>query len=118
MTATGTGLKIHRRQFLQTAAMASGGLSLSARGQVTPPQAHTVRDKLWLFSNPTNGDYDLIRKRSVMSPFEAAVYMGIPNIFMVNEYHEGRVKSKPGDEGWFEPWQPPLFEQDAMPLTC
>ncbi|MGH9326333.1 MAG: hypothetical protein ACRD2B_06560, partial [Terriglobia bacterium] len=33
-----------------------------------------------------NADYDMVRKRSVMSPFEAAVYMGIPNIFMVQQY--------------------------------
>ena len=75
---------MHRRQFLQAVATASGGLSLAALGPVTPPHAGTVRDKLWLFSNPTNGDYGLLRKRSVMSPFEAAVYMGIPNIIMVN----------------------------------
>jgi hypothetical protein len=77
--------QIPRRKFLQTAAMAGGGISLAASGQVTPPREGTVRDKLWLFSNPTNGDYAVIRKRSVMSPFESAVYMGIPNIMMVNE---------------------------------
>jgi len=97
--------------------MASGGLSLSAMDQVTPPRAHTVRDKLWLFSNPTNGDYDLIRKRSVMSPFEAAVYMGIPNIAMVNEYPEGQAPTRPGEDGWFQTWEPPLLDQYALPLT-
>jgi hypothetical protein len=106
-------LKMHRRQFLQTAARASGGISLAASGQVTPPKEGTVRDKLWLFSNPTNGDYAVIRKRSVMSPFEAAVYMGIPNILMVNEYE----KYRPGEEGYVEPWLPPLLHQYAMPLS-
>jgi hypothetical protein len=103
-------LKCGRRRFLQTTATASCGLSLSAFGQVTPPKAGTVRDKLWIFSNPTNADYGLLRKRSVMSPFEAAVYMGIPNIFMVQQY-PGK-----GEETWYKPWEPP-FEQYTLPLT-
>ena len=110
-------LKIPRRQFLQTAALAGGGISLAASGQVAPPKDGTVRDKLWLFSNPTNADYGLLRKRSVMSPFEAAVYMGIPNIMMVNEYPEDRVGTSPAQEGWFETWEPPLLDQYAMPLS-
>lgn len=110
MTSNRTDLKIHRRQFLQTAATASCGLSLSAFGQVTPPKVGTVRDKLWIFSNPTNADYGLLRKRSVMSPFEAAVYMGIPNIFMVQQY-PGK-----GEESWYKPWEPP-FEQYTLPLS-
>jgi len=109
MTTKGTGLKIHRRQFLQTAAVASCGLSLSGLGLVTSPRAGTVRDRLWIFSNPTNADYGLLRKRSVMSPFEAAVYMGIPNIFMVQQY------PKKGEESWYKPWEPP-FEQYTLPL--
>jgi hypothetical protein len=70
----------------------------------------TVRDKLWLFSNPTNADYGILRKRSVMSPFEAAVYMGIPNIFMVQQY-PGK-----GEESWYKPFEPP-FEQYTIPLN-
>ena len=110
MTTNGRGSKIHRRQFLQIATSASCGLSLSAFGQVIPPKAGTVRDKLWLFSNPTNADYGILRKRSVMSPFEAAVYMGIPNIFMVQQY-PGK-----GEESWYKPFEPP-FEQYTIPLT-
>jgi hypothetical protein len=108
MSSNSIGRKFHRRQFLQTAT-ASCGVSLSAFGQVTPPRAGTVRDKLWIFSNPTNADYAFVRKRSVMSPFEAAVYMGIPNIFMVQQY--------PGkDEGsLYKPFEPP-FEQYTVPL--
>ena len=109
MTNNQTGL-IHRRQFLQTAATASCGLSLSGFGQAIPPKAGTVRDKLWLFSNPRNADYDMLLKRSVMSPFEAAVYMGIPNIFMVQQY-PGK-----GQESWYKPFEPP-FEQYTVPLT-
>jgi hypothetical protein len=110
MRTNRTGLKIHRRQFLQTAATASCGLSLPAFGQDIPPKVGTVRDKLWLFSNPTNADYGILRKRSVMSPFEAAVYMGIPNIFMVQQY-PGK-----GEESWYKPFEPP-FEQYTIPLT-
>jgi len=86
-------------------------------GQVCPPKAGTVRDKLWLFSNPTNADYELILKRSVMAPFEAAVYMGIPNIMMVNQYNEGRKDSRPGQDGWCQAWELPLLEQYAMTVS-
>jgi len=110
MTTNGTGLKLHRRRFLQTAAAASCGLSLPAFGEVVQPKEGTVRDKLWLFSNPTNADWGILRKRSVMSPFEAAVYMGIPNIFMVQQY-PGK-----GEEGQYKPFEPP-FEQYMVPLT-
>jgi hypothetical protein len=110
--------KVHRRHFLQTttAATASLGLSSSVLAQVRPPREGTVRDKLWVFCNPTNADYGAIRRRSVMSPFEGAVYLGVPNILMVNQYPEGRVGSLPGQEGWFQPFKPP-FEQYTFPLT-
>ena len=109
MTINPAGRRIRRRQFLQTAATASCGLSLSAFGQVIPPRAGTVRDKLWLLSNPTNADYNMLLKRSVMSPCEAAIYMGIPNIFMVQQYPEK------GQESWYKPFEPP-FEQYTIPL--
>ena len=109
MNTNESGLKIQRRQFLQTAA-ASCGLSLSAFGEVVQPKEGTVRDKLWLFSNPTNADWGILRKRSVMSPFEAAVYMGIPNLFMVQQY-PGK-----GEENQYKPFEPP-FEQYMVPLT-
>jgi hypothetical protein len=106
-----TALKIPRRRFLQSAATASCGLSLSAFGQVIPPEEGTVRDKLWLFSNPRNADWGILRKRSVMSPFEAAVYMGIPNIFMVQQY-----PANVEEEAQYKPFEPP-FEQYMVPLT-
>jgi hypothetical protein len=102
--------KVHRRRFLQTAATVSCGLSLPAFGQVITPRAGTVRDKLWIFSNPTNADYAFVRRRSVMSPFEAAAYMGIPNIFMVQQY-PGK-----GEESLYKPFEPP-FEQYTIPLS-
>ena len=111
MRTTGAGLKVYRRQFLQTAAGLTTycRFSLSAPGQVCPAQPGTVRDRLWVFCNPVNGDYEYVRKRSVMSPLESAVYLGVPNMIMVNQYPE------PGQEGWFKPWEPP-FDQYAFPL--
>jgi hypothetical protein len=49
-----------------------------------------------------------------MSPFESAVYMGVPNIIMTNQY------PGPGEEEMYrkigyKPWEPP-FEQYAFPL--
>jgi len=112
MTANRKSPRIHRRHFLQAAAATTVSLGLSSpfSAQVCAPKAGTVRDKLWIFSNPRNADYGLLRKRSVMSPFEAAVYMGIPNIFMVQQY------PRKGEESWYQPWEPP-FEQYALPLT-
>ena len=83
-------LKVSRRRFLQatTAVSASAGLSSFAWGQVCPAREGTVRDRMWVFANPVNADFNFVRKRSVMSPLEAAVYMGVPNILMVNQYPE------------------------------
>ena len=104
-------MSINRRQFLQTAAAATAsyGLSSSADAQVCPAKAGTVRDRLWVFCNPVNADYGIVRARSVMSPFENAAYLGVPNIIMANQYPGA------GQEGWYKPWTPP-FEQYAFPL--
>jgi hypothetical protein len=112
------GFRMRRRQILQAAMAvpASWGVSSSGLGQVCPPKAGTVRDRLWVFCNPRNADYDVVRKRSVMSPLEGAVYFGVPNILMVNQYPEGRAESLPGQAGWFEPFEPP-FEQYALALN-
>jgi hypothetical protein len=115
MNADGTGLKIHRREFMQTLATVSCGFSVPALGQVCEPKAGTVRDKLWLFSNPRDADYDLLRKRSVMSPFEAAVYMGIPNIFMVQQY-VGADQEEMYRKIGYMPFEPP-FAQYTLPLS-
>jgi hypothetical protein len=102
---------MRRRKFLQTAAGLTAGnaLSSSALSQVCPVKEGTVRDRLWLFCNPVNADYEYVRKRSVMSPLESAIYLGVPNMIMVNQYPEA------GQEGWYKPWEPP-FEQYAYPL--
>ena len=111
------GFKVRRRQFLQaTAAGAAGwGVPSSVFSQVCPPKPGSVRDRLWVFCNPRNADYNMVRKRSVMSPLESAVYLGVPNILMVNQYPEGRAGFFPGQEGWFPPFEPP-FEQYAFSL--
>jgi len=115
----GSGLKVHRRRFFQTAAgaVASGGLASYGLGQVCPPKPGTVRDRLWIFCNPINADYEYVRKRSVISPLECAIYLGVPNMIMVNQYpdpHDGPLP-RPNDEGFFKPWVPP-FELYAYPL--
>jgi hypothetical protein len=104
-------LAINRRKFLQTttALAVSGGLSSIALGQVCLPKEGTVRDRIWVFANPVNADYEYVRKRSVMSPLEAAVYMGAPNLLMVNQY-PGK-----GGERVYKAWEAP-FEQYAYPL--
>ncbi len=111
MTSTRAGLKVHRRGFFQTAAgaWASGGLASYGFGQVCPVKPGTVRDRLWVFCNPVNADYAYVRKRTVMSPVESALYLGAPNIIMANQY------PGPGEQGWYKPWEPP-FEQYTYAL--
>jgi hypothetical protein len=102
---------MRRRQFLQSGAgLAAGcGLSSFVFGQLCRVKEGTVRDRLWVFCNPVNADYEYVRKRSVMSPLEGAIYLGVPNMIMVNQYPER------GQEAWYKPWEPP-FEQYAYPL--
>ena len=104
-------INLNRRRFLKTAAAlpAAGGLSSASFGQTCPAKEGTVRDRIWVFANPVNADYNFVRQRSVMSPLEAAVYMGAPNLLMVNQY-PGK-----GDEGRYRPFEPP-YEQYAYPL--
>ena len=83
MKRTEAGIVASRRRFLESlAAILRAWHCLSAAGQLCPVQPGTVRDRLWVFCNPINADYDIVRRRTVMSPFESAVYMGAPNIIM------------------------------------
>ena len=113
------GFEMHRRRFLQTTAAISASCAFPhlAAGQLCPVKPGTVRDRLWVFCNPVNGDYEYVRKRSVMTPLEGAVYLGVPNMIMVNQYPErnGRTPLHPGQDGWYMPWVPP-FELYAFPL--
>ena len=105
------GTSLNRRQFLRaaTAVSASCGLPATAFGQTLPVTEGTVRDRMWVFANPVNADYAITGRRSVMSPLEAAVYLGVPNLLMVNEY------PRAGQEPTHRPFEPP-FEQYAYPL--
>jgi hypothetical protein len=100
MTDPKDAWKVQRRQFLQSTAAVVAGLGCSsfAFGQICPPKTGTVRDRLWVFCNPRNADYNMVRQRSVMSSLESAVYFGIPNIHMVNQYPGGREISRPGSK--------------------
>lgn len=53
------------------------------RASARAAEAETVRDRLWVFSCPTNSDFPHIGRRSVVSPAEGAFYLGVPNILMV-----------------------------------
>ncbi len=110
MTKMGSGRNTGRRAFLRNAAAIGGacGLPLAAPAQRCPTKPDTVRDRLWVFCNPTDADYNYVRQRSVMSPLENAVYLGAPNIIMVNQYSNGQ-------HGCYQPWTPP-FEQYTVAL--
>ncbi|MGQ9682178.1 MAG: hypothetical protein ACUVX9_06560 [Anaerolineae bacterium] len=43
----------------------------------------TVLDRFWVFCCPANSDYVHVQRRSLMTPAEAAFYLGVPNIIMV-----------------------------------
>lgn len=99
-------MQIRRRHFLGLGAAAAAAGSLPAFGQNRPAEPGTVRDRLWAFCNPVNADYYMVKKRSVMSPVESALYLGIPNIIMVNQFPHQDLN--PDDEGFFQPWKSPL----------
>ena len=101
--------KVSRRGFLQATALTA------SFGQVCPAGEGTVRDRIWIFANPVNADYNMVRKRSVMTPLEACVYIGAPNLLMVNQYPEKDNVAKFGEQGRYKPFEPP-YEQYAYSL--
>jgi hypothetical protein len=107
----------NRRRFLQTSAtlLAAGALPANSFSQVCPAKEGTVRDRIWIFANPVNADYNFVRKRSVMTPLEAAVFMGAPNLLMVNQYPAKDNIERFGEEGRYKPFEPP-YEQYAYSL--
>jgi hypothetical protein len=105
-----------RRAFLYNAgALALAGIAPRCFGQFVLPRDKTLRDRLWIFANPVNADYNYVRKRSVMTPLEACVYMGIPNLLMVNQYPGRNNVAKFGEEGRYKAFEPP-YEQYAYSL--
>jgi hypothetical protein len=87
--------------------LAASALAAPAQAQYLLPKEDTVRDRLWLFANPTNSTYPHTLRRSVMSPAEGAFYLGIPNIIM--------VQANAGAEAEHGRFDPP-FEQYAVAL--
>ena len=110
-------LNVNRRGFLQTAAAltAAGALSSGAFGKGCAVSDGTLRDRIWIFANPVNADYNFVRKRSVMTPLEACVYMGVPNLLMVNQYPGKDNVARFGEEGRYKAFEPP-YEQYAYSL--
>jgi hypothetical protein len=104
-------LRPNRREFLRSAALpaAAAAVPLGSPGQTCPAVEGTVRDRIWVFANPANADFNFVGKRSVMTPLEAAVYMGAPNLLMVNQ--DPGKGSAPG----YKPFEPP-YEQYAYAL--
>jgi len=106
-------MPMNRRDFLgiATATAASSQIS-AALGQVRTAQADTVRDRLWVFCNPINADYNMVGRRSAISPIESALYLGIPNLMMVNQYPEAGIE--PAQDSFYQEWRSP-FELYAYP---
>lgn len=97
-----------RRLLLATA----GGLAASVGtaplfAELPSSKEDTVRDRLWLFGSPTGSTAPHTGRRTVMSPVEGALYLGVPNIYM-NQANAGAEASL----GRFEP----PFEQYAVAL--
>jgi len=57
----------------------------------------TVRDRFWVFCCPANTDFGRIGRRSVMTPVEAAFYLDVPNVIMV------QASATEAQYGRFEP---------------
>jgi len=63
--------------------------------EAVPDGEGTVRDRFWVFTCAANSDFVTLRRRSVMTPVESALYFGVPNILVVqsneNEAPYGRL---------------------------
>lgn len=74
---------------------------LAAHAQQTVSPTITVRDHLWLFGYPTDGDAGYLenagyRGGSRMTPVEGAHWLGVPNLLFITQNHN-RPKAM-----WFE----------------
>lgn len=100
---------LNRRTFITaaTGGLAASSLTSPAQGQLRLPKGGTVRDRLWIFASPTGSTAPHTGRRTVMSPAEGALYLGIPNVYM-NQANAG-AESKLGR------FEPP-FEQYAVAL--
>ena len=84
------GNTLTRREFFASTAggLAAWAWAVPASAQLLLPQDGTVRDRLWLFGSPTGSTAPHTRRRTVMSPVEGALYLGVPNIYM-NQANSG-----------------------------
>ncbi len=91
-----SGNKVTRRGFLGTTAgaLAASAIVSPLQAQLVAPREGTLRDRLWLFGSPTGSTAPHTRRRTVMSPVEGALYLGLPNIYM-NQANAG-AESKLG----------------------
>jgi hypothetical protein len=98
-----------RRELL---AATAGSLAASAwttplAAQWSSPKEDTLRDRLWLFGSPAGSTAPHTKRRTVMSPAEGALYLGVPNIYM--------NQANAGAEAKLGRFEPP-FEQYAVAL--
>lgn len=102
--------KLNRRTFIGATAgsLAVSSLAATAQGQMLKlPKPGTVQDRLWLFGSPTGSTAPHTGRRTVMSPVEGALYLGVPNIYM--------NQANAGAEAKIGRFEPP-FEQYAVAL--
>ena len=101
--------KITRRGFLgaTTAGLAASAMPLPLQAQLALPKEGTVRDRLWLFGSPTGSTTPHTGRRTVMSPVEGALYLGVPNVYM--------NQANAGPEAKLGRFEPP-FNQYAVAL--
>lgn len=85
MTTGSETRKLTRRRLLQSTAAGLAGLGTAAHAlaQTAPVAEGTVRDRFWVFACAANSDYVTLRRRSVMTPVESAIYLDVPNLLMV-----------------------------------
>ncbi|MCC7499144.1 MAG: hypothetical protein IT160_16285 [Bryobacterales bacterium] len=97
-----------RRGLLKTVAAGAfaAGAARPGGAQACAAKEGTVRDRMWMFAVPPNTDYRSLKRRSTMTAAESALYLGVPNVIMV-QASEGEAQY-----GRFDP----PFEQYAVAL--
>ncbi len=85
-TSLGT---LNRRQLLAGLGMLAAAPNVASACECeAKPKPGTVRDRFWLNGYPPGSDYFSTNKMSVMSPAEAAYYICVPNVAMIQVYAE------------------------------
>lgn len=101
--------KMTRRVFLGATAggLAASALTAPLQAQLALPKEGTARDRFWLFGSPTGSTTPHTSRRTVMSPVEGALLLGVPNIYM--------NQANAGAEAKLGRFEPP-FAQYAVAL--